>query len=204
MSLNRARILSSENDASMRNNQQQTTNVNIKLPDLKKSEIRTRDVDITYAQADYPSVSPSNNNNPVTEMPIYPPVDDNSNHSREINELQTQLDDLTNDISDLETKNKFLELLIQVYENNPIKLNSYLICKSSILMEIIKLLTNCDKVELIIDDNIGCVGCVSKHKYTYISKIFVTKNNKTEDLKYAYNDVYSKLIQHGISLKIVI
>lgn len=202
MSLNRARILSSENDASMRNNQQQTTNVNIKLPDLKKSEIRTRDVDITYAE--YPSVSPSNNNNPVTEMPIYPPVDDNSIHSREINELQTQLDDLTNDISDLETKNKFLELLIQVYENNPIKLNSYLICKSSILMEIIKLLTNCDKVELIIDDNIGCVGCVSKHKYTYISKIFVTKNNKTEDLKYAYNDVYSKLIQHGISLKIVI
>ena len=207
MSLNRARILSSENDASMRNNQQQTTNVNIKLPDLKKSEIQTRDVDITYAdyaQADYPSVSPSNNNNPVTEMPIYPPVDDNSIRSREINELQTQLDDLTNDISDLETKNKFLELLIQVYENNPIKLNSYLICKSSILMEIIKLLTNCDKVELIIDDNIGCVGCVSKHKYTYISKIFVTKNNKTEDLKYAYNDVYSKLIQHGISLKIVI
>ena len=59
-------------------------------------------------------------------------------------------------------------------------------------MDMIKLLTNCDKVELIIDENIGCVGCVSKNKYTYISKIFVTKNNKTEDLKYASNDIYSK------------
>ena len=133
-------------------------------------------------------------------MPIYPPVD----RSTEINELQTQVDDSTNNISDLETKNKFLELLIQIYEDNPIKLNSYLICKSSILMDIIKLLTNFDKVELIIGENIGCVGCVSKNKYTYISKIFVTTNNKTEDLKYAYNDIYSKLIQHSISLKEVI
>ena len=65
----------------------------------------------------YPSVSPSNSNNPVTEIPIYPPVD----RSTEINEFQTQVDDLTNNIPDLETKNKFLELLIQIYEDNPIK-----------------------------------------------------------------------------------
>ena len=121
-----------------------------------------------------------------------------------IQELQEREIELTENIDDLEVKNQFLELLLQVYENNPIKLNSYLICKSSTLMEMIKLLTNCEKVDLVLDDNIGCTGCVSKNKYTYVSKILVTKNNKTEDLKYAYNDIYSKFVQHGISLKVVV
>ena len=71
-------------------------------------------------------------------------------------------------------------------------------------MDIIKLLTNCDKVELILDDNISCTGCISKNKYTFVSKILITKNEKTEDLKYAYNSIYSQFIQHSISLKRVI
>ena len=120
------------------------------------------------------------------------------------NQLQTREIELTESLDDLETKNKFLELLLQVYEDNPIKINSYLVCKSSILMDMIKLLTNCDKVELILDDNIGCTGCISKNKYTYVSKILITKDGKTEDLKYAYNSIYSQFIQHGISLKVVV
>ena len=72
------------------------------------------------------------------------------------------------------------------------------------VMDMIKLLTNCDKVELILDDNIGCTGCISKNKYTYVSKILITKDGKTEDLKYAYNSIYSQFIQHGISLKVVV
>ena len=205
MALRKARILSSENDASMRNNQHQTTNVNIKLPEIKKdsmtSPVQSREVLITE---DYPSVSPLTNDNNTAGVtpegiPIYP-----TQEQMKIQELQEREIELTENIDDLEVKNQFLELLLQVYENNPIKLNSYLICKSSTLMEMIKLLTNCDKVDLVLDDNIGCTGCVSKNKYTYVSKILVTKNNKTEDLKYAYNDIYSKFVQHGISLKVVI
>ena len=216
MALRKARILSSENDASMRNNQHQTTNVNIKLPEIKKDSmtspirhnvaqgldpVQSREVLITE---DYPSVSPLTNDNNTAGVtpegiPIYP-----TQEQMKIQELQEREIELTENIDDLEVKNQFLELLLQVYENNPIKLNSYLICKSSTLMEMIKLLTNCDKVDLVLDDNIGCTGCVSKNKYTYVSKILVTKNNKTEDLKYAYNDIYSKFVQHGISLKVVI
>ena len=205
MALRKARILSSENDASMRNNQHQTTNVNIKLPEIKKdsmtSPTQSREVLITE---DYPSVSPLTNDNNTAGVtpegiPIYP-----TQEQMKIQELQEREIELTENIDDLEVKNQFLELLLQVYENNPIKLNSYLICKSSTLMEMIKLLTNCEKVDLVLDDNIGCTGCVSKNKYTYVSKILVTKNNKTEDLKYAYNDIYSKFVQHGISLKVVI
>ena len=71
-------------------------------------------------------------------------------------------------------------------------------------MEMIKLLTNCDKVDLVLDENIGCTGCISNSKYTYVSKVLVTKDGKTEDIKYAYNNIYSQFVQHGISLKIVI
>ena len=120
-------IFSSENGASMRKNQQQTTNGNIKLPDLKKSAIQARDVNVDYTTyRDYPSVSPSINNNAAAEVPKYPSVD----QTEEVNELHSQVEDLTNNITDLETKNQFLELLVQVSEDIPIKLNSYLICKS--------------------------------------------------------------------------
>ncbi len=210
MTLNKARILSSENNSSMTNNQHQTTNVNIKFPDIKKAQ--TRDIQLTepagYMDVPiYPSVSASTltNNNQAPEQELTEKEKQLLEENTQLqNQLQTREIELTENIDDLETKNKFLELLLQVYEDNPIKINSYLVCKSSILMDMIKLLTNCDKVELILDDNIGCTGCISKNKYTYVSKILITKDGKTEDLKYAYNSIYSQFIQHGISLKVVI
>ena len=207
MTLNKARILSSENNASMTNNQHQTTNVNIKFPDIKKAQ--ARDIQLAgYMDVPiYPSVSASTltNNNQAPEQEITEKERQLLEENAQLqNQLQTREIELTESLDDLETKNKFLELLLQVYEDNPIKINSYLICKSSILMEMIKLLTSCEKVDLILDDNIGCTGCVSKNKYTYVSKILITKDGKTEDLKYAYNSIYSQFIQHGISLKVVI
>ena len=90
-------IFSSENGASMRKNQQQTTNGNIKLPDLKKSAIQARDVNVDYTTyRDYPSVSPSINNNAAAEVPKYPSVD----QTEEVNELHSQVEDLTNNITD--------------------------------------------------------------------------------------------------------
>ena len=186
MTLNKARILSSENNASMTNNQHQTTNVNIKFPDIKKAQ--TRDIQLAEEAVGYmdvpiyPSVSASTltNNNPVTGQELTEKERQLLEENTQLqNQLQTREIELTESLDDLETKNKFLELLLQVYEDNPIKINSYLICKSSILMEMIKLLTNCDKVDLILDDNIGCTGCVSKNKYTYVSKILITKDGKT-------------------------
>ena len=211
MTLNKARILSSENNASMTNNQNQTTNVNIKFPDLKKTQ--EREIQLTEIPT-YPSLSQSTltKNNPVSDENLTEKerqlLEENTQLSAANTQLQNQIQEreieLTESIDDLETKNKFLELLLQVYEDNPIKINSYLICKSSILMEMIKLLTNCDKVDLVLDENIGCTGCISNSKYTYVSKVLVTKDGKTEDIKYAYNSIYSQFVQHGISLKIVI
>lgn len=209
MALRAARILSSENDASVRTHQ--STNVNIKLetPQVSKENFNLKESSPTMnGGIIYPSVAPN-------QVPAYVPVNEEQIiHQGQIPDVvyppdnnvqyQSRDVDLAADIEDLEKKNQFLELLIEVYEKNPIRLNSYLICQSKTLMDMIKLLTDGDKVELILDDDVACIGCCSKSKYTYVSKILVTKNGKSEDLKYKYNDVYSKFIQHGISLKIII
>ena len=111
--------------------------------------------------------------------------------------------DLSAEIEDIEKKNQFLEMVVEMYETNPLKINSYVVCKSSLLMNMIKLLTGCEKVDLVIDDSdIGC-GCgASSAKILKIDKILVTKDGKTEELKYCYNNIYTEFIKYGISLKL--
>ena len=91
-----------------------------------------------------------------------------------------------------------------MYESNPLKVNSYVVCNSKLLMDMIKILTDAEKVELVLNDDIGCNGCSGKSKFIYVSKIMITKNGKTEDFKYAYNDLYCEFVKYGISLKMVI
>ena len=106
-----------------------------------------------------------------------------------------------NEIEDLTVKNKFLELLVEMYSENPLKINSYVVCKSSLLMNMIKLLTDCDKVDFVIeDDEPGCcLGTTSK--FIKIDKIIVTKDGKSEELKYCYNNIYTEFVKYSISLK---
>ena len=134
----------------------------------------------------YPSVVPQMPNNTSTGV-----------LSRDFN-LEKDLQ-----IQDLETKNKFLNLILTVYQNNPLYVNSYVVCQSKVLMDMIKLLTGCEKVDLVINDDIACGGCGGSSKLIYISKILITKDGKTEEFKYAFNDIYSKFISYGISLKVV-
>ncbi len=69
-------------------------------------------------------------------------------------------------------------------------------------MNMIKLLTDCEKVDLVLNEDIGCSGCTAKsNKIIYVSKILVTKDGKTSELKYDYNNIYSEFVKYGISLK---
>ena len=108
------------------------------------------------------------------------------------------ISDLGADISSLETKNRFLEILLSIYETNPIKINELLVCHSQTLMELIRILTI---VELIVNDESGCTDCLSNAKYLTIDRILVYINNESFDLKYRFNSVYTVLIRHNISLK---
>lgn len=147
------------------------------------------------------SISQEQNTNIQINYPNVPQLNASKTVSR-----SNSLSDLKNynQLDSLEQKNKFLEMLVSVYEDNPLKVNAYLVCNTTSLMNMIKLLTDADKVELVLDEDIACNSCCSSDKLIYISKILITKNNKTEDMKYAYNDIYSRFIKYGISLKICI
>ena len=195
MTLRGARILSSCNDAS--NKQEQKMNVNIRVEDNSKHSIPQQQQPI------YPNVQPVNfttieqPQTATAEQSQYPSVVPNPIITRDINLEQAQ------QIADLETKNKFLNMLLTVYQQNPLYINSYVVCDSQILMSMIKLLTDCDKVDLVLNDDLACGGCAGNDKLIFVSKILVTKGDETKDLKYGYNDVYSKFVSYGISLKVV-
>lgn len=197
--LRQARILSSENDASVK--QEQNTNIEIKVSPNK-----------SIPPVAYPQI-PNNVNftmppptMPTQTMPTqttaqyasqYTPPTNNITRDKGIADLGIELDSL-------EQKNRFLEMLVEMYADNPLRINSYVVCKSTLLMNMIKLLTGCDKVDFVLeDDEPGCCA-VSVSKFIKIDKILITKDGKSEELKYAYNNVYTEFIKYGISLKIAI
>ena len=192
-----ARILSSCNDSS--NKQEQKMNVNIRVEDKTIPSVQQPQVYPQVQPVNFTSPPPMQQVQPTPEPSVYQSVAANPVLTRDIE------GDLAKDslITDLETKNKFLNMLLTVYQNNPIYINSYVICDAQILMSMIKLLTNCDKVDLVLNEDMACGGCSGNDKLIYVSKILVTKGDKIEDLKYGYNDVYSKFVSYGISLKIV-
>lgn len=169
-----ARILTSEKD----NEMTQTTNINITC-DAKS------DNDVSASQPTfYPSVTP--NVSPI----VYPPTT-----TRDI--------DLTSEIQDKDKEIKFLETLLQEYQNKPIIVRDFLICRYKNLLQLIKIACDADKVEFLLDDSISCNDCCTGDKYSYITTILVTKNGKSEEFKYAYNSIYSKFRKYGINLKMV-
>ena len=194
MTLRNARILSSCNDAS--NKQEQKMNVNIKLEDTIPQQ-STQQLPI------YPNVPQMANFTipPQTVGEFAPSQSTVPN----FNPVQNRDIDLTKDlqIADLEDKNKFLQLLLRIYQNNPLYVNSIVVCQSQDFMDLVKLLTKCDKVDLILNEDLACGGCGTDSKLIYVSRILITKNNETKEMKYAYNEAYSKLISFNISTKIV-
>ena len=151
----------------------QTTNINISC-DHKSGQ--------TSTQSSHQSVD-------------IPPIIQNMVQSRDI--------ELTEDIEDQSKQIEFLETLVMEYQNKPVIVKGLLICKAKSLMNLIKLATESDKVELVLDHDISCTSCVGT-EYTYVSSILVTKGRKTQEFKIAYNEIYSKFMKYGINTKIVI
>ena len=222
MNGHKLRILSSENDASVKVQQDQNTNITLKLehapsqPDLKEqaqpaphgsppyappgftpgAPIPTPLAQEQYTTGAYPSVSAVPTVNPI-QTGADPSV---VNYGYVPPQVQTRDIDLTADIEDKDRQIEVLESLLSCYENNPLIINKFVVCQYETLMNIIKVLTNAEKVEFSLDEDKSCTCCNSK--YIYISKIFVTKDGKTQEFKHAFNEKYSLLQRHGISLKI--
>lgn len=199
--LRQARILSSENDASVK--QEQNTNIEIKVTPNKSAPQNVaypqipNNVNFTMPPPTMPTQTMPTQMTQPQYASQYTPQTNNITRDKGIADLGIELDSL-------EQKNRFLEMLVEMYADNPLRINSYVVCKSTLLMNMIKLLTGCDKVDFVLeDDEPGCCA-VSVSKFIKIDKILITKDGKSEELKYAYNNVYTEFIKYGISLKIAI
>ena len=203
MSGHKLRILSSENDASVKVQQDQNTNITLKL----ESTPSTTDLKETNPQinASPPYAPPGF----IAGAPLPTPINPEqlstvaypyASVPPTINPIQERSIDLTEDLADKDAQIEVLEALLSCYENNPLIINKFVVCQYNTLMNIIKVLTAAEKVEFSLDEDKSCTCCNSK--YIYISKIFVTKDSKTQEFKHAYNEKYSLLQRHGISLKI--
>ena len=201
------RILSSENDASVKVQQDQNTNITLKLeqpqltasqPDLKvpvgapiniptPTPTATPPGFIAGAPIPTPAAPQQDPYSSVVypsayQVPVASPVQERDIDSNKGAQITV------------------LEALLACYENNPVMINKFVVCKYETLMDIIKVLTGGDKVEFQLDEDKSCTCCNSK--YIYISKIFVTKDGKAQEFKHGWNEKYSLLQRHGISLKI--
>ena len=234
--LRQARILSSETDNTIK--QEQNTNVNIKITPQNKQErpntvplyppVQPLNPNVNFTQANpqmgfqevgivsdsqmntqCPASSAPMMNNQNSQSQYQPPTNNQSQLIRDrgtpMVQDQRSIADLSINIDELEKKNQFLEMLVEMYETNPLKINSYVVCKSSLLMNMIKLLTECDIVDLVIDDSdIGCGCSASNTKILKIDKILITIDDKTEEFKYKYNDIYTQFVKYGVSLKLTL
>ena len=187
--MNKARILSSENDASVK--QHQETNIEIKL-----APNQNRNSPVLY-----PNVPPAMQDSSKASENINFTIPEQNMGSQYMQATNRNITDLGNNLEDLSMKNKFLELLVEMYANNPLKINSYVICISTLLMDMLKLLTGCDKVEFVIEDEEPKCCLANTSKLLKIDKILITLDDKTEELKYCYNHVYTEFVKYAISLK---
>lgn len=200
MSGHKLRILSSENDASVKVQQDQNTNITLKL------EHTPSQADLKETTAAAPPYPPPGFM-PGTPLPTPIPQEQlgavayPSTYQVPIaNPIQERSIDLTEDLADKDAQIEVLEALLSCYENNPLIINKFVVCQYNTLMNIIKVLTAAEKVEFSLDEDKSCTCCNSK--YIYISKIFVTKEGRSQEFKHAYNEKYSLLTKHGVSLKI--
>ena len=211
--LRAGRILSSDENNSVK--QEQTTNVNIKVQANPKQDPSTQHSSANHhggitAQHSVP-LYPNISANPSMgfTIPTATGMDPSAYQSVQPTNSLTDHDTaaLESEIAELTVKNKFLELMLAAYQQNPIKLNSYVIVHYQLLIEMVKLLANADKVDLILEDDhvVSCSCCNDDDhdELIHVSKILITVNGVTTDLKYSNNSVYSEFTKLGVSTKIV-
>ena len=94
-----------------------------------------------------------------------------------------------------------LKLIIDMWKNNPLIYQGYIIADDTTLMKFVQLLTSADDVQIDADD-LG-EGCMTKKTYRKVHAIYVIKDGQTKNLKYDYPQVMKDLREYSISTKLV-
>jgi hypothetical protein len=141
---------------------------------------------------------------PATE-PVVNVGYDNPYVTREISteeDIKKDYEQLLKVIKTKESITQALSIMLNLVENNPLIINKYIISPKDILTNLILLLTEADKVDILLSiDDVGC-SCSPSNKYAVIDKIYITKDGSTSILKYGFAETLQILENHRISTKL--
>ena len=123
--------------------------------------------------------------------------------ARSIETAKENLDELQSIIKNKDNLIEALSLILDIYENNPLIINKYIISKEDELTRLLFLLTGADSIEVVKDEpDIGC--CKFVDKFNHINKILIHKDDNTYNFKYSFPNVVNLLENRRISWKICV
>ena len=120
------------------------------------------------------------NQSPTTEQGQQQNVNIVNIALRDLDQAQETTDDLAKLVSEKDNIIKALSIIVDIYRNNPLIINKYLIAEEETLTELIKLLTNATEVSIELAD-IEC-SCVSA-QYQTIKRIYLTVEGQIYSLE---------------------
>ena len=147
--------------------QQQNVNivVNSSTPDLRAATEQGTDTRAVYPD----NQTETNEENPYANIAL-----------RDLAEAKETTEDLAKLVSEKDNIIKALSIIVDIYRNNPLIINKYLIAEEETLTELIKLLTNATEVSIELAD-IEC-SCVSA-QYQTIKRIYLTVEGQIYSLE---------------------
>ena len=147
--------------------QQQNVNivVNSSTPDLRAATEQATDTRAVYPD----NQTETNEENPYANIAL-----------RDLAEAKETTEDLAKLVSEKDNIIKALSIIVDIYRNNPLIINKYLIAEEETLTELIKLLTNASEVSIELAD-IEC-SCVSA-QYQTIKRIYLTVEGQIYSLE---------------------
>ena len=100
-------------------------------------------------------------------------------NTRDLKTAETNTEELAKLISEKDNLIKALSIIIEMFQNNPLMINKYIIATEETLKELIRLLTNADSVDIQLAD-LEC-SC-SNPKTATIKRIFITVGDQIYSL----------------------
>lgn len=170
---------------------------------LNKANIEHKELDITERTVDVDTLENKPLNDPVEDTLGGPSYAGDVLKERSIETAKNSLTEMEEILKNKDNLIEALSLILDIYENNPLIVNKFIVAQEDELTKLLFLLTGAEQIELIKTD--PETGCTCKFdKYTHIQKIMVKKNGTTYNFKYSFPNVVQLLDNRKISWKVVI
>ena len=111
-------------------------------------------------------------------------------------------EDEENPYTEIQTETKyecFYRTVLEAYIKSPIFVKKFILFKTSVLQEFIRVLTEADSVEVTLSEDVECCGKTTK--INVVDSIIVVKDSVRSDFQVNYNEWYTLFKDYKISLK---